>query len=191
MNRGFGVRSNGLDFYSAAIRELFEESGVLLADTSGLDEDLKSVRDALNDGSERWADFVIRNELELQCDCLHYISHWITPPSQSKRYSTRFFLAELPPGQHAEHCGGELTDSRWTTAHNALVAGREGDVQLHFPTIKTLESIARHKTLQELVEWAQSCVQWGVTSMLPAVVIRDGEKHIALPGEKDYPGVKS
>ncbi len=190
-NVRIGVRSNGLDFYSAAIRELFEESGVLLADTGGLDEDLKSVRDALNDGSERWADFVIRNEIELHCDCLHYISHWITPPSQQKRYSTRFFLAELPPGQNAQHCGGELTDSRWTTAHDALVAGREGDLQLHFPTIKTLESIERHKSLESLVEWARSCVEWGVTSMVPMIIQRDGQSQIVLPGEKDYPGAKS
>jgi len=77
------------------------------------------------------------------------------------------------------------------TAHDTLEAGRAGEIKLHFPTVKTLESIARHKALQELVEWAQSCVQWGVTSMLPAVVVRDGEQHIALPGEKDYPGVKS
>ena len=186
-----GVRTKGLDYYSAAIRELFEESGVLLADLSGIDEDLGAVRDGLNCGSDNWADFVTRNRLELHCDKLHYISHWITPQLMKKRYSTRFFLAEIPAGQRATHCGGELTESCWMTAHDTLEAGREGEIKLHFPTIKTLESIARHKTLQELVEWAQSCVQWGVTSMLPAVVVRDGEQHIALPGEKDYPGVKS
>ena len=154
-----GVKSHGLDLYSAAIRELFEESGVLLASTETLNEDLCAVRDALNDGSESWSDFVARNQLELHCDQLHYISHWLTPPTLPERYSTRFFLAELPEGQAAMHCGGELTDSRWTTAHDMLEAGRAGEVELHFPTIKTLESIARHKTFDSLMEWARSSVE--------------------------------
>jgi 8-oxo-dGTP pyrophosphatase MutT (NUDIX family) len=186
-----GVKSHGLDLYSAAIRELFEESGVLLASTETVIEDLGTARDALNDGSARWSEFVVRNQLELRCDQLHYISHWLTPPTLPKRYSTRFFLAELPEGQAAMHCGGELTDSRWTTAHDMLEAGWAGDVELHFPTIKTLESIERHKTLEALVEWARSCVEWGVTSMVPKIIERDGKKEIVLPGEKDYPGAKS
>lgn len=190
-NTRLGVKKDGLDYFSAAIRELFEESGVLLANVNDLDEDLRAVRDSLNDGSERWSDFVTRNRLELRCDRLHYFSHWVTPVSQRRRYSTRFFLAELPEGQHAEHCGGELTDSCWTTAHDMLEAGRAGAVELHFPTIKTLESIARHKTLQALVDWARACVEWGVTSMLPAIIMRDGKAEVVLPGERDYPGQRT
>jgi 8-oxo-dGTP pyrophosphatase MutT (NUDIX family) len=190
-NSRLGVKENGLNFYSAAIRELFEESGVLLASSMDLDEDLNAIRDALNDGSESWSAFVTRSELELHCDQLHYFSHWLTPVGEPKRYSTRFFLAELPEGQIAMHCGGELTDSRWITAHDMLEAGREGAIELHFPTIKTLESIARHKTLEALVEWARSSVEWGVTSMFPAIIERDGRYEIVLPGDKDYPGAKS
>ena len=190
-NKRLGVKNGGLDYFSAAIRELFEESGVLLANVSDLDEDLCAVRDSLNDGSERWSDFVTRSRLKLHCDQLHYFSHWVTPPSQPKRYSTRFFLVELPKGQVAEHCGGELTDSCWITAHDMLEAGRAGTVELHFPTIKTLESIARHKTLDALVEWARSSVEWGVTSMVPAIITRDGKPEIVLPGEKGYPGLRT
>lgn len=190
-NARLGVKANGLDLYSAAIRELFEESGILLAASDYLDEDLGAVRDALNDGTESWANFVTRNQLDLQCDKLHYFGHWVTPPTLPRRYSTRFFLATLPHGQTAVHCGGELTDSRWTSAHDMLEAGRAGDVELHFPTIKTLESIARHKSLEALLEWARSCVEWGVTSMVPKIIERDGEQVIVLPGEKDYPGAKS
>jgi 8-oxo-dGTP pyrophosphatase MutT (NUDIX family) len=186
-----GVKAGGLDLYSAAIRELFEESGVLLADIELIKEDLASVRDALNSGAGSWADFVARNELRLRGDKLHYFSHWVTPQIFSKRYSTRFFLAEMPASQHAMHCGGELTDCRWAGAHDMLEAGRAGDVELHFPTIKTLELIARYQTLEELVEWASTCVQWGVTTMLPALIRRDGAPEIVLPGDKDYPGAKT
>jgi len=186
-----GVKRDGLDYYSAAIRELFEESGVLLADTDEVAEGPDTARDALNDRRDNWADFVTRNELELQCDALHYFSHWITPPSIPKRYSTRFFIAALPERQTAVHCGTELTDSCWMTAHDVLVAGRSGDIELHFPTIKTLESIARHKSFDELMEWAASCVEWGVTSMLPIMIRRDGKEEVVLPGDRDYPGIES
>ncbi len=111
--------------------------------------------------------------------------------TQAKRYSTRFFLAALPARQAARHCGGELTDSRWATAHDVLEAGRAGEVELHFPTVKTLEMIARHKALDALLEWGRSCVEWGVTSMQPAIIKRDGQPEIVLPGDKDYPGAKS
>ena len=183
-----GLKEGGLDYYSAAIRELFEESGVLLANVERVKENLSAVRDALNEGSDNWADFVSRNELVLYCNALHYFSHWVTPPSQAKRYSTRFFLAALPDGHQASHCGGELTDSRWMTAHETLIAGRAGEITLHYPTIKTLESIARHKTFAALVEWAAASVDWGVTTMLPMIIERDGKPAVALPGELDYPG---
>ncbi len=186
-----GVEQGGLDYFSAAIRELFEESGVLLADLSNLDENLVAIRDGLNGGTESWADIVTRNELQLHCNSLHYIGHWITPPLMPKRYSTRFFLTELPEGQAALHCGGELTDSCWRTANAMLAAGRRGEAKLHYPTVKTLESIARHKSLSSLVDWAKSCVEWGITSMVPMVIIRDGKREIVLPGDRDYPGAKS
>ena len=90
-NRRLGVKENGLDFYSAAIRELFEESGVLLASGAQPDADLGSVRDGLNDGSRSWSDFVTEAGLELHCDQLHYFSHWVTPTSQPRRTRRVFF----------------------------------------------------------------------------------------------------
>lgn len=153
-NARIGVEEGGLDFYSAAVRELFEETGVLLADITSLEENLVSVRDSLNDGSANWAEFVTRNKLQL-------------------------------------HCGGELTGSCWATATEMLAAGRRGDVKLHFPTIKTLESIARHQSLDSLVDWSRSCVERGITSMIPLLIERDGQQEVVLPGDKDYPGAKS
>lgn len=190
-NHRLGIGADGLSYYSAAIRELFEESGVLLADLQRLDENLQDIRNSLNAGSLSWTDLVTRNELLLHCDELSYVSHWITPPDQDKRFSTRFFVAAMPAGQQARHCGGELTDSRWTTATDMLQAARDGRVTLHFPTEKTLESIARHRSLDALLEWARSSVDWGITTMVPMMVERDGQRVIALPGEMDYPGTKS
>lgn len=190
-NARLGVEENGLDYFSAAIRELFEETGILLADLSNLDEDIGAVRNALNEGSQEWADFVRRNQLSLHCGKLHYFSHWITPSVEPKRYTTRFFLTALPDGQTGEHCGGELTESCWATATEMLAAERRGDVKLIFPTIKSLESIARHRSLEELVEWARSCAEWGITTMLPVIIERNGKREVVLPGDMDYPGAKS
>jgi 8-oxo-dGTP pyrophosphatase MutT (NUDIX family) len=190
-NVRLGVPDGGLDYYSSAVRELFEESGVLLADLSSLDENISAVRDALNDGSVNWSEFVTRHELSLHCGELNYISHWVTPPFEPKRYSTRFFLSKLPEGQHAEHCGGELTESCWATATEVLASERRGDITLIFPTLKTLESLARHKSLDSLLDWAKSSVEWGITSMVPLVIERDGKSEIALPGDKDYPGARA
>ena len=92
-NKNLGVPGDGLDFYSAAVRELFEESGVVLGNIDAVAEDLVAARDALNDGSDNWADFVGRNTLELHCDASHYVAHWVTPPDRTVRYSTRFFVA--------------------------------------------------------------------------------------------------
>ena len=190
-NARLGVSGEGLDYYSTAIRELFEETGVLLADVDRVVEGLGPARDALNDGNDNWADFVTRNHLELNCDALHYFSHWITPPSFDKRYSTRFFVAAMPEGQTASHCGTELIDSRWSTAQDMLDAGRSGDVHLHFPTIKTLETLARHKTFEALMSWAAECVDWGVTTMVPMIIERAGRPEVVLPGDRDYPGLDS
>ena len=187
-NTYLGIEADGLDYYSAAIRELFEETGVLLADSSGLDENIGATRDALNDGSLNWADFVSQNKLPLHCGQLSYISHWVTPTSEPKRYSTRFFVAALPDGQVAMHCGGELTDSVWATASEMLAMRRRREVKMIFPTIKTLESVARYKTMDEFIDWGRSCVEWGITSMIPVAIERDGKIDIVLPGDRDYPG---
>jgi 8-oxo-dGTP pyrophosphatase MutT (NUDIX family) len=190
-NACLGLDEGGLGYYSAAIRELFEETGVLLADLSSVDESLARVRDGLNDGSASWTDFLRRCAMQLRCDSLHYFSHWVTPPGRAKRYSTRFFLAFLPEGQVAEHCGGELTESRWITAKDMLAAGRRGDVELYYPTIKTLESVAHNKTLAELTRWAKSRAEQGVTATIPLIIQRNSIDQIVLPGDKDYPGAET
>ena len=172
----------GLSWFSAAIRELFEESGVLLASVGRPGIDLGAVRDALNDGTLDWQDFVRDNALQLHCDALNYFSFWITPEALPRRFSTRFFLAAMPAGQDAAHCGGELTDSCWMTAQDALTACREGAIRLHFPTIRTLEALARHGTVDELLDWAASCARDGVPCIFPEIKERQGEPRVVVAG---------
>ena len=173
---------NGLDYYSAAIRELFEESGVLLADIGQGEIDLDVAREALNAGKLDWCEFVTANGVNLHCDELRYFSFWITPEALPKRYSTRFFLAAMPAGQEALHCGGELTESCWVTASAALRAEQEGTMSMHFPTIKTLESLASQQSLQALLDWADNCSRNGVPCIFPRIGERDGESRVVIGG---------
>ena len=171
-----------LTWFSAAIRELFEESGVLLAAVGRPGVDLGAARDGLNDGSLDWQAFVRDNALQLHCDALHYFSFWITPEALPKRFATRFFLAAMPDDQDAAHCGGELTDSCWMTARDALAANRDGSIRLHFPTIRTLEALAAHGTLDALLEWAASCARAGVPCIFPEIRERQGEPRVVVAG---------
>jgi 8-oxo-dGTP pyrophosphatase MutT (NUDIX family) len=172
----------GLAYFSAAVRELFEESGVLLAAVGRRVIDLGAARDALNDGSLDWRAFVRENVVQLHCDALHYFSFWITPEALPRRFSTRFFLAAMPDDQEAVHCGGELTDSCWMTAKGALAACRDGSISLHFPTIRTLEALARHHSVGELLDWAAACGREGVRCIFPEIEKRGGEARVIVAG---------
>lgn len=162
-----GVEKSGLDYYSAAVRELFEESGVLLANTCFSARELPALRGKLNDGTLSWSAFADQGELTLRCDALNYFSFWITPTGLPKRYSTRFFLAEMPAGQRADHCGGELTDSCWMTAVECLRAHNEKTMIVHYPTRKTLERLAEFDSAASLLEWARRCGEKGVVCDQP------------------------
>lgn len=163
-NRLLHVDAGGLDYYSAAIRELFEEAGVLLADADLTSTELAKARDALNEGTLRWDRFVHDSRVTLRYDSLHYFSHWITPEVLPKRYSTRFFVAELPAGQRADFDPRELTASVWTSAADAIASS---EVPLHFPTRSNMEPMVPHESVEELIAWADGCAECGVEAVSP------------------------
>ncbi len=167
-NRLLDVERDALDYYSAAIRELFEESGVLLADHTLGAADLVAARAALNAGSLDWDRFAIDNALSLRCDRLQYFSFWITPVGSPKRYSTRFFLAEVPKTQAASHDGGELTESCWMPAAEILKARKKKVMKVPYPTRKTLKRLARFNSTLPMLEWARACGEKGVICDQPA-----------------------
>ena len=167
-NRLLHVERDALDYYSAAIRELFEESGVLLADHKLSADELVVARAALNAGSLDWERFAIDNALSLRCDRLQYFSYWITPVGSPKRYSTRFFLAEVPKAQAASHDGCELTESCWMPAAEILKARKNKVMKVPYPTRKTLKRLARFDSTSPMLEWARACGEKGVICDQPA-----------------------
>ena len=171
-NRLLELESNGLDYYSAAVRELFEEAGVLLGSTKLSAPEMERSRARLNEGVLSWETFVRDNELQMTCDQLHYFSFWITPEDMAKRYSARFFIAEMPAGQQADHCGGELTDSTWLSAEAILAASNSGDMRVHYPTRKTLQEFLPFDSVDAVSMWAKSRGDAGVQCIRPELVAR-------------------
>ena len=157
------VSEGGLDFYVAAVRECFEESGLLYAtDAQGalveLDEEAAARvapwRGTLHRGERALGEFCAEFGLALAVDRLIYLSHWITPLSRPKRFDTRFFLAVAPPRQTALHDGTEMVEQRWLRPQDALL--ESAALKLLTPTQKTLELLGRFRTVEALVEWSGS-----------------------------------
>lgn len=186
-----GVQGEGIAYFSAAIRELFEEAGVLLArsasgiwaDTSALADD----RAQLNAANDGWLPFLKRHDLRLAADALHYFSFWVTPRGLPKRFTTRFFAAALPEGQEATHCGIELTDSRWVAPHQALKENARGQFALPQPTLVTMRALSQFSSISAVLDWTAEQRLSGVERVLPVFIHQDGEKRVLMPGDADYP----
>ncbi len=179
-NTLLNVSQGALDYYSATIRELFEETGILFARGPAGDwicgsPELNALRREVDQGTLPWSDFLRDQGLHMASDALHYFAYWETPLDRPKRWSTQFFLAELPSGQVATHDGSEVTDSRWIRAAEALTFGRDGGMILPYPTVKTLESLAKFATLGEMLDWAKYRANQGIEKILPERIMSDGK----------------
>jgi len=153
---------NGLRFFIAAVREVFEECGLLLAygsrgelvDLTPWDEPrLREVRLQLSAGRLSLAALCKAQRWRLAVDKLAFFSHWITPPGRL-RFDTRFFLALAPPRQHAFLVGSEMSELVWRTAAEALAEQASGRLLLMFPTRAVLKEIAESRDIDALFEFA-------------------------------------
>ena len=157
-----GVAAQGLDLYVAAIRECFEEAGVLLAYDSAarpvaLDElapaTLAALRAQLRSSAASLRAVCERLGVRLAVDRLAYHSHWLTPPGLPKRFDTRFFVAEMPPRQSAALDSAETLEHRWIRPADALEAA--DGMRLPNATRRTLAAIAGFASAAQCVEHAR------------------------------------
>ncbi len=161
----------------AAVRETFEECGVLLAGRPGTGtaaagcegEEWEQDRCALAADETSLAEVLGRRGLELRSDLLRPWAHWTTPVFEPRRFDTWFFLAALPAGQRARHVGGEATASGWRGAVEALADAAAGRSALMPPTLVTLEEAAAAASVAEL--WCQPRT---LTEVLPHPVTTPG-----------------
>ena len=133
----------------AAVRELFEETGVLFAGPSPTsvvestaDDAWEADRRALETRELPLTELLTRRSLVLRTDLLGAWSRWITPEFEPRRYDTAFFVAALPPGQHARDVSGEADTTVWTSAAQAIADHAAGAVSMLPPTITTLRQLA-------------------------------------------------
>ena len=142
-------------FKAAALRECFEECGVLFADSSNgqlrtedqqrFRTDLLNKRITFKDGFEQF-------ELTFHDDAVLYFSHWITPPYAPARFDTRFFVAHVPAEQEAKNHASETIAGSWQTPEVALRNYARGDWQLIVPTITTLRMISGYENVATLMD---------------------------------------
>jgi 8-oxo-dGTP pyrophosphatase MutT (NUDIX family) len=177
----------------AAVRETFEESGVLLAgpsptelvqDSAALADDRRS----LLDGSCSLAELLGHRGLVLRADLLTPWARWVTPEFSPRRFDTWFFASPMPPGQVTavtggpDHEPGESVSGSWMKPSDALEAARAGQITLLPPTAVTLAELAGHQDVVTIL--AQRRV---ITPLLPRVVVEEERAWLALPQAARYP----
>lgn len=173
----------------AAVRETFEESGVLLAgadagsvvDVSA--QEWEEERRALEAREHGLASLLRRRGLVVRVDLMRPWAHWITPEAEPRRYDTRFFVAALPAGQSARRVGGEADRTVWLRPEEALARHASGQLGMLPPTAFTLAELAEYPDVGSVLAAAAAR---DVKPVLPRVVVSDDEARLLLPHEEGY-----
>ncbi|SES46933.1 NUDIX hydrolase [Actinokineospora terrae] len=163
----------------AAVRETFEESGVLLAGTDGTDvisdtRPFHSARQDLVDRKYSFAEFLATHGLVLRADLLRPWSNWVTPEAEPRRYDTRFFLAAVPLGQHPDGATTEAEDATWQTPAAALADWKAGERLLLPPTWVTLTELAEAASVPVAMATPRSLAK------ITPKIVHDGTHHRAV-----------
>ncbi|CAA2109985.1 NUDIX hydrolase [Variovorax paradoxus] len=185
------VPANGLDYYVAAVRECFEESGLLFAsDPSGalvaLDALSATERSALRHSAELGSDALLHmcreRGWQLAVDRLRYFSHWLTPPGMPRRFDTRFFVAVAPQAQTPSADTRETVECMWLTPAEALSETRA--LKLMNVTRRILEQLQSFGSAQACMDHAQALS--AVPMIMPRVATVKGGRHPVNPWEPAY-----
>lgn len=189
-----GLEGGGLAYWVAAVRECFEEAGVLLGRRDGatipfVDPDIvqrfEAHRQDVYDGRLRLAEMCVNEGILLDVSDLRYVSHWITPVGPPRRFDTRFFIAHAPEGQQPLHDGGETVESVWITPAEAMRAHTEGRFEMILPTVANLKPLLGLSTVAEVMSWAGGLSD--IPEILPAIVIGDdGSRSVLMPWDEGY-----
>jgi 8-oxo-dGTP pyrophosphatase MutT (NUDIX family) len=173
----------------AAVRETFEESGILLAGESAdsvvpdtTSDAFEADRHALLDRSVSLAGLLGRRNLVLRADLLRPWSRWITPVVEPRRFDTRFFAAALPAGQRTRDVGGEASEVAWVRPAKALQDWERGDIRLFPPTAVTLSELAACGDVETVLTGPRQ-----VAPIIPEIQLREGAVWLTVPGISEFP----
>ena len=188
----------GLNYWVAGIRELFEEAGVLLAyDEKGNllssqnpahREVMARYRNPLQNRKATMARMAQDEKLFFAVDHIYFHAHWITPEAYPQRFDTYFFLARHPAGQEASHDQKEMTAGMWVTPQEALERNSGGEMVLSPPTLKTIEDLSLFASLDDLFTATRKNV---VEPVLPILKKVSNQTFIVYPWDPEYPVFQS
>jgi glyoxylase-like metal-dependent hydrolase (beta-lactamase superfamily II)/8-oxo-dGTP pyrophosphatase MutT (NUDIX family) len=163
-SRRLALPAGGLDFHVAAVRECFEEAGLLFATapdgsppTTAQLGQLAALRTALHRGVLDLGQICTQLGLRLAPAALRYFSHWLTPPGVPKRYDARFFVALAPGAQAASPDNAETVELLWLTPGEALE--RRTELKLTQPTTRTLQWLATHRTAESVLHAVEALTE--------------------------------
>ncbi|HET6839320.1 MAG TPA: NUDIX hydrolase [Bradyrhizobium sp.] len=183
-----------LSFRIAAVRETFEESGILLVrargsnaliDAKRASEIEQSHRAALCEGKTTFLNVLTDNDLSLALDALVPYAHWITPEGMPKRFDTWFFLAAAPHAQVGAHDGRESTDSIWVSPREALTGSESGRFKLPFPTTRNLIKLGKQPNVKAALDDASGKP---IVTVMPVMTTLNGGRQLRIPREAGYDG---
>jgi 8-oxo-dGTP pyrophosphatase MutT (NUDIX family) len=187
---GIEPPERAIGYWVAALREAFEESGILLAhesdgrpvDASALG-DVRAQRARCREDSAVFGRLLAERDLTLATDRVAYWAHWITPEERPIRYDTRFFIAEVGPDDRAEPDGLEMVAARWVAPDEALAGHRAREFVLPFPTQRILASLAEHGAVHALLAAARGRE---IRPVRPRIVRDAAGERILLPQDPGW-----
>lgn len=179
-------------FRIAALREAFEESGILLARRKGSEalltgaevRNLYDWRKRLETREVALGAFLDAENLLLECESLLPYAHWITPEGMPKRFDTHFFISVSPEGHDGAHDGRESVDSVWIRPEEALADAEAGKRQIIFPTRMNLALLTGHDDCAAIL---QSVREREIVTVLPKVRQDGSRMLLKIPFEAGYP----
>lgn len=179
----------------AAIREAFEEAGILLARDASAGPDAPLIdgeraaalgewRAVVEKDDAQFLELIRRENLSLACDKLCLFAHWIAPPGLHKRFDTLFFAAACPPGQEAREDGNEATEALWIAPEDAIAARQRGERKIIFPTLCNLRLLGSSTAVSDVFAFAG---ERKIAPIQPTIEMRDGAPWLCIPQDMGYP----
>ena len=172
----------------AAIREAYEEAGILLARSlDGTpfrgDERASAARDDIGRDRRPFLDLINELDLYLDLGALTVFAHWITPAMSPRRFDTWFYVAVAPEEQLAICDGSETVDAEWISPHEALRLGEAGERTVIFPTRMNLQMLGEATSAEDAVRRSKARK---IVTVEPEMTVRDGERVLVLPPDAGY-----
>jgi 8-oxo-dGTP pyrophosphatase MutT (NUDIX family) len=186
MLRGSAVDAADAAARIAAVRECFEEAGVLLTHGPAIAAtEFAAAQPAIAARTLGFADFLARFDQVIDLDALVPFTRWIPPANVAhRRYDTRFYLARCPDGAEAGHDGNEATTSCWISAAEALARADRREAEVIFPTRRNLERLAQFTSIAALIDHARTTP---LVTVQPEVRMLDDGQYLCIPEGIGYP----